>query len=71
MHPQTTDPKPTTHQRSDQSIEATATVPLAPRPVPAENHPLPLATAAEAIRRDALQDPVAYLIRSDTQQHGE
>lgn len=71
MHPQTTDLKPTTDQRSDQPIEAAAAVPLAPGQVPAEHHPLSLAAAAEAIRRDALQDPVAYLIRSDTQQHGE
>ena len=71
MHPQTTDPKPTTDQRSDRSIEAAVAAPLAPPQVPTENHPLPLAAAAEAIRRDALQDPVAYLMRSDTQQHGE
>lgn len=65
MHPKTTDHEVHRPRRT------AAAAPLTPQQPVAEPRPLSLEVAAEAIRRDACQDPVDYLLRSDTQQHGE
>ena len=57
------------------ATQTTPAAPLARQPTPVPSTPLqprPTVDAvAAAVRRDACHDPVAYLLRSDTQQHGE
>ena len=64
-------PSKTIHDDSPRATEAIPAAPLAPQQPAADPRPGSLEAAAAAIRRDACQDPVAYLLRSDTLQHGE